>query len=194
MDSQVVIECTRRWISTMVIGLNLCPFARRVFDAGTIRYVVSEAQDEDTLAEDLARELRALAATPPEHVETTLLIHPDVLRDFLDYNDFLDVADRVVGSLRLRGVIQIASFHPDYRFADTEPDAPENYTNRSPYPMLHLLREATVSAVARDPDEMAEIPRRNVETLRRLGREWILERLNTIQDDSSRDRQPPDLR
>lgn len=177
MDKQTIIERTRRWISSLVIGLNLCPFARRVFEAEKIHYVVSDAEEEKTLLLDLARELRVLATSSIERVETTLLIHPRVLGNFLDYNDFLDAGERQVADLGLRGIIQIASFHPDYRFADTAPDAVENYTNRSPYPMLHLLREESITQVASDPNELLEIPRRNIETLRALGRDKILERL-----------------
>src|SRR5205823_1627126 len=117
MERQAVIDVTRRWISSMVIGLNLCPFARRVFEAGTIRYVVSDARDETALREDLAGELQALAAAPISAVETALLIHPRALGGFPDYNDFLGEGDRLVGALGLRGVIQIAGFHPDYQFA-----------------------------------------------------------------------------
>lgn len=182
MNHLTVIDHTRRWISSLVIGLNLCPFARRVFDADLIRCVVTEAEDETALLEDLSRELRALASTTPSKVETTLLIHPRVLRDFLDYNDFLDRAEGLLADLGLEGVIQIASFHPQYQFADADADAVENYTNRSPYPMLHLLREESVSQVARDTDEMLEIPRRNIETLRGLGREKIREILKQIEN------------
>jgi len=180
MDTQAVIECTRRWISSLVIGLNLCPFARRVFEADKIRYVVSDAQDGRALLKDLAGELAALASAPAARVETTLLIHPLALAAFLDYVDFLDVGERLVGDLGLRGTIQIASFHPEYRFAGTSPGEVENYTNRSPYPMLHLLREESISAVAGDPGQLLEIPRRNGETLRSLGREKILELLKTV--------------
>ena len=175
MDEQAVIDHTRRWISTMVIGLNLCPFARRVFDAESIRYVVSKAEGVERLLADLTAELRALNSTPIETVETTLLIHPNALGDFLDYNDFLGVADQRIADLGLEGVVQIASFHPLYQFAESGADAVENYTNRSPYPMLHLLREASVSAVSGDAEEMGKIPERNIETLRRLGRERVRE-------------------
>ena len=181
MDQQNVIDHTRRWISAMVIGLDLCPFARRVFEADTIRYVVTAAEDEKTLLEDLERELKALAACPIESVETTLLIHPRALVDFLDYNDFLGHAERCVEDLGLRGVLQIASFHPYYRFANTDADAAENYTNRSPYPMLHLLREESISAVAGDPHELLEIPRRNIQTLRALGTSKILDQLKALE-------------
>src|SRR5262245_29816680 len=153
MDQHAVIDGTRRWIASMVIGLNLCPFAERVFTAGKIRYVVTDARNEEALCSDLTGELETLAHSPITRVETTLLIHPSALGNFADYNDFLGVADRLLGELGLCGTIQIASFHPDYRFAGTEPDAVENYTNRSPYPMLHLLREQRISEAAQDPDQ-----------------------------------------
>ncbi len=180
MNEQTVIDYTREWISSMVIGLNLCPFAERVFQANKIRYVVTYAQDETTLLKDLADELEALANFPIPRVETTLLIHPCALGNFLDYNAFLDAGERLVAELGLRGTIQIASFHPDYQFAGTDPGAVENYTNRSPYPMLHLLREASISAAVSDLNELREIPRRNIETLRQLGSEKILEKLKAF--------------
>lgn len=180
MDEATVIERTRRWIEAIVIGLNLCPFAQRVFAGDKIRYVVSTAQDEATLLADLSRELGGLAIAPLETVETTLLIHPHVLSDFLDYNDFLDQAEREIETLNLTGVIQIASFHPQYQFADTTADAVENYTNRAPYPMLHLLREASIDAIADDEEALLEIPERNIETLRALGREGILTKLRDV--------------
>ncbi|MBI2808220.1 MAG: DUF1415 domain-containing protein [Planctomycetes bacterium] len=183
MNQQPVIEATRQWIASVVIGLNLCPFAQRVFDAGLIRYVVSDARDELTLLDDLARELKAL--NDSSDVETTLLIHPYVLASFLDYNDFLANAEQMVADLDLDGVIQIASFHPDYQFADTAADAVENYTNRSPYPMLHLLREASIDAVADDEEKLLEIPRRNIETLRALGKEKVLAMLAAIRKAAS---------
>jgi uncharacterized protein len=175
MEDQAVIDRTRRWIATMVIGLNLCPFARRVFEADAIRFVVSDAKDETALLADLTKEMKALASMPIKLVETTLLIHPHALGDFLDYNDFLALADRRVAALGLEGVIQIASFHPLYRFAESEANAVEDYTNRSPYPMLHLLREDSISAVANDSEELLEIPRRNIETLRKLGLRKVIE-------------------
>ena len=180
VNEQFIVERTRRWISSFVIGLGLCPFARRVFDAGRIRYAVSHARDDTALANDLANELRHLLASPCTQIETTLLIHPHVLGNFLDYNDFLGVVDQLLEELRLCGTIQVASFHPQYRFAGTEPDAAENYTNRSPYPMLHLLRETSVSQAADGSDEVLKIPRRNIETMRNLGREQILKRLLTL--------------
>jgi hypothetical protein len=182
MDNETAIEVTRRWISSMVIGFNLCPFARRVFLADKIRYVVSEAQDEMALLTDLSTELQALASTPIATVETTLLIHPRALESFLDYNDFLSVGERLVADLGLRDTVQIASFHPDYQFAGTSAGAVENYTNRAPFPMLHLLREESITKAVSDPNERLEIPRRNIETLRGLGRDNILEKLKAIEE------------
>jgi hypothetical protein len=182
VDTKAVIACTRRWISSLVIGLNLCPFARRVFEADTIRFVVSDARDGTALLKVLAGELTSLTTAPAACVETTLLIHPHALAAFLDYVDFLDTAESLVGDLGLRGVMQIASFHPEYQFAGTRPDDVENFTNRSPYPMLHLLREDSISAVAADPEALLEIPRRNGATLRSLGREKLLEMLKAVGD------------
>lgn len=163
------IAATRHWLERAVIGLNLCPFAKAAHVNERIRWVESPARDEQALLEHLLEELRLLAAADPEQTETTLLIHPHVLNDFLDYNDFLDTVDAAVEALGLAGVLQVASFHPDYRFEGTDADDVGNLTNRSPHPMLHLLREASVArAVAAFPDAGA-IYQRNVETLRRLG-------------------------
>jgi uncharacterized protein len=177
MDQQAIIECTRRWIAEVVIELNLCPFARHVFQAGQIRYVVSAAENEKTLLRDLTAEAQALALAPRTQVETTILIHPAVLGDFLAYNDFLDEAEQLVENLGLRGLLQIASFHPEYQFAGTVADAVENFTNRSPFPMLQLLRE---DSIAGDPKELRQIPKRNIATLKALGREKILAKLRSI--------------
>jgi uncharacterized protein len=165
------IDQTAQWLERAVIGLNLCPFAKAVHVKQQIRYVVSEAKTMDALAEDLVTELNLLAETSAEKVDTTLLIHPYVLNDFLDYNDFLDVADAIVEELKLTGDIQVASFHPQYQFADTDVDDITNFTNRSPYPTLHLLREASVEkAVAAFP-EAKDIFEKNMETMRGLGGE-----------------------
>ena len=178
--SEGVIAATRTWLERAVIGLNLCPFAKPVHLNNLIRYFVSDARSLARLREDLMAELRALDAADPVQCETTLLIHPHVLADFSDYNEFLEQADDAVSELGLEGVIQVASFHPRYQFEDAGPDAIENYTNRSPYPMLHLLRESSVErAVTTYPDTTA-IYRRNIETLRRLGHEgwrrlWLAE-------------------
>jgi hypothetical protein len=165
------IAATRHWLERAVIGLNLCPFAKAVHLKQQIRWVESPAVDAAGLLEDLVDELQHLAASDAATIETTLLIHPQVLKAFLDFNDFLDVADAAVRRLGLEGVIQVASFHPDYQFAGTAPDDVENLTNRSPYPMLHLLREDSIAkAVAAFPDA-ATIYERNIETVRRLGAE-----------------------
>ncbi|MDB6164482.1 MAG: hypothetical protein JWL98_1914 [Xanthomonadaceae bacterium] len=163
------IAATQRWLERAVIGLNLCPFAKAVVAKGQVRFVLSDASTRSALLAELGEELLLLRDTPAERIDTTLLIHPQVLGDFLDYNDFLDDADALVETLELDGVLQVASFHPDYRFADSEADAVEDFTNRAPYPTLHLLREDSVSrAVDAFPDPDA-IVQRNVETLRVLG-------------------------
>jgi hypothetical protein len=173
-DHAAVITATRRWVDQAVIGLNLCPFAKTVSVRGQVRYAVSDATHGAALLEDLEDELRLLSVTAAGQLDTTLLIHPRVLTDFLDYNDFLDVADAAVHRLGLAGVIQVASFHPRYQFAGTSPDDITNYTNRSPYPVLHLLREASVeAAIAAFPDA-ALIYQHNIETMQRLGIDgWI---------------------
>lgn len=166
-----VVANTVRWLERAVIGLNLCPFAKAVHVKGQIRYVVSEATTPEALADDLQRELEFLAEASAELVDTTLLIHPRALTDFLDFNDFLDVADGIVDELELDGILQVASFHPQFQFDGTEPDDITNYTNRAPYPMLHLLREDSVErAVAAFPDELA-IAETNIGTLEKLGLE-----------------------
>ena len=163
------IAATRRWLERAVIGLNLCPFAKAVHAKGQVRYVLSDADTPQALLEELGEELLRLRDTPAEAVDTTLLVHPRVLVDFLDYNDFLDDADALVEALGLDGVLQVASFHPDYRFAGTEPGDIGNFSNRAPYPTLHLLREDSVArAVAAFPDPDA-IVERNIETLRGIG-------------------------
>jgi hypothetical protein len=166
-----VVVATRTWLEKAVIGLNLCPFAAPVHLHDRIRYFVSQACSPVVLLQDLLSELRALDAADPDQCETTLLIHPNVLASFADYNDFLRRADDAVAELGLAGVVQVASFHPQYQFADAGPDDISNYTNRSPYPMLHLLRESSVErAVMRHPDTTA-IYKSNIETMRRLGHE-----------------------
>ena len=168
-DDDTVVADTRAWLERAVIGLNLCPFAKAVHTSNRVRYRVSHARDAEALLADLGDELKALHAADPQVCETTLLVHPWVLNDFLDYNDFLDVADAAVDALGLTEEIQVASFHPHYQFADTGPEDIGNYSNRSPYPTLHLLRQASVdAAVAAFPDA-AGIYEKNVATLERLG-------------------------
>ena len=160
---------TRAWVEHAVIGLNLCPFAKAPLVKGRVRLALSDATDADTLLTDLVAELRLLAAAPADGLETTLLIHPGVMGDFAEYNDFLDVADAAVAELGLEGEIQVASFHPRYQFADSEPEDLANATNRAPHPTLHLLREDSISrAVAVFPEAEA-IYEANIETMERLG-------------------------
>lgn len=164
-----MIALTRDWLEKAVIGLNLCPFAKSVHLRGQVRYVVSDATSEEALLADLLHELETLYDSDPELVETTLLIHPHVLGDFLDYNQFLEIADAAVSELQLDGEIQVASFHPDYQFAESGFDDIENFSNRSPFPTLHLLREVSVArAVAAFPDG-SRIYEKNIDTLRALG-------------------------
>lgn len=164
-----ILEATTDWLERAVIGLNLCPFARSVHVKKQIRYVVSPHTETEALLTQLIDEMNLLAETDAAVVDTTLLICPHTLSDFGAFNDFLILADMTLASLRLRGTLQIASFHPQYRFEGMAPDAIENYTNRAPYPILHLLREASISrAVASIPDA-ADIYERNEATLRKLG-------------------------
>lgn len=164
-----ILAATRKWLERAVIGLNLCPFAKAVHVKGQVRYVVSPARTDDALLGDLERELKFLTEAAPEDVDTTLLVAPDVLTDFADFVRFLDLVEVVLRSYGLVGILQVASFHPDYVFADAEPDDLANYTNRAPYPTLHLLRESSLDrATAAFPDA-ADIYQRNIEALRKLG-------------------------
>ena len=169
MNHQKIIKVVHHWVETLVVGLNLCPFAKRELINNRVRFTVTEATTEQQLLATLQAELELL--NNDQSVETTLLIHPDVLQDFYDYNEFLDYADGLLIQMELDGVYQIASFHPNYQFADTEPDDVENYSNRSPYPLLHLIREQSLErAIANYPDS-DQIPQRNVELLKSLGRD-----------------------
>jgi len=164
-----VIAATRHWLEKAVIGLRLCPFAASPYLRGLIRYRVSEQQSPEGLAEELTQELKFLAAADPLRCETSLLIHPHVLGDFLDYNQFLHQADAAVAALGLIGELQIASFHPAYQFAGSASNDVENCSNQSPYPMLHLLREASVARAAATFPGVDGIGSRNMATLRELG-------------------------
>jgi len=171
VSNEDAIAATKLWLERAVIGLNLCPFAKGVQVKNQIRYVVSAAQTSEELLRDLLGEFEVLAESSAATIDTILLIHPHVLTDFLDYNDFLEVVEAALVEVDLDGELQVASMHPNYQFADTEPDDITNYTNRSPYPTLHLLREASIEqAVAAFPDA-AQIFDKNIETMRRLGHE-----------------------
>jgi len=160
---------TRAWVERVVIGLKLCPFAPAPALKGTIRYAMSDAETAEALLEDLATELHLLVEAPPEQLETTVLVHPRVLQDFSDFNDFLEIADEALQTMGLEGEIQIASFHPQYQFADTGPDDIGNETNRSPYPTLHLLREASVARAVESFGDTHSISAANLATLAKLG-------------------------
>lgn len=170
-DNAAIVSATRHWLEAAVIGLNLCPFAKSVHVKGQVRYALSDARTPEELLGDLVGELQHLHGTPAEVTDTTLLIHPWVLTDFLDYNAFLDVAEATVDELGLSGELQVASFHPDYQFADTHADDIGNFTNRSPYPLLHLIREASIDRAVEAFPDAEEIYSRNIETMERLGLE-----------------------
>lgn len=168
--AQAIAE-TRAWLEHAVIGLNLCPFAKAVHVRGQVRYAVCESADPEVLLQQLADELQQLAATDAAEVDTCLLIHPAALTDFDDYNQFLDAAEALVEELGLDGVLQVASFHPQYRFEGTEPGEIENATNQSPYPMLHLLREESIDRAVEAFPEPEAIYEANQRTLAALGHE-----------------------
>ena len=168
-DDDQIIAATRNWLEKAVIGLNLCPFAKAVHVKQQVRYVVSNATTPEALLEHLMDELQLLSDTDPDATDTTLLIHPFVLNDFLDYNEFLDVADAAVEDMQLDGELQVASFHPDYQFADSDVNDIGNYSNRSPYPILHLLREESITRAVEAFPEAADIFDKNIATLEKLG-------------------------
>ncbi len=163
------IAATRDWVDRAVIGLNLCPFAKSVQVKGQVRYVLSGAVRPEDLLAELKRELGHLAEVDPEVTDTTLLVHPLVLQDFLDFNDFLADAEAVLDQLGLEGTLQIASFHPQFQFAGTREDDISNFSNRSPYPTLHLIREASIDRAVEAFPEAETIYERNIETLEKLG-------------------------
>ena len=170
----IVIADTVRWLEKAVIGLNLCPFAKSVHVKGQIHYVVSQATDAEGVAIDLHRELEALAEISPEKRDTTLLILPHALQDFLDFNDFTELADDLVEELDLGGILQVASFHPMFQFEGTDVDDVTNCTNRAPYPTLHLIREDSIDKAVEVFPEAETIYERNMETLEKIGIEgWL---------------------
>ncbi len=169
MTDEDVLKHTRRWLEKAVIGLNLCPFAKAVYVKNQVRLVVSQARHADDLLEELDRELDLLVATPAEEIDTTLLIHPTLFDDFLDFNDFLEIAEGVLDEHALEGVVQLASFHPKFQFDGTEPDDIGNYTNRAPFAMLHLLREESIDRAVQAFPEAEAIFEENIKTLEKLG-------------------------
>lgn len=168
-----IIAQTRHWLDHVVIARQLCPFAQRPAEEERVRFIVTDSARPEFLLDDLLHELNHLRATPVAAVETTLLIHPGVLENFHDYNDFLDLAEELLAQEGFEGEFQIASFHPDYQFADTRFEDAENYTNRSPWPMLHILREASLEAAIAAHDDVAAIPQRNIALMDELGTEAL---------------------
>ncbi len=166
MKREIVIEATRQWIKAFVLQYNLCPFAHEPFNKNKIRYVVEPASTIDALIKTYLTELSFLVDVNAEEVETTLIVHPNVLQDFLPYNDFLYEAENLLEEAGLSGVIQVASFHPRYQFADLSYDDPANKTNRSPYPMLHLLREESVGKAVESYGDTDKIWQRNMKVMR----------------------------
>ena len=182
LENTEIIEPVRRWVETIVVDLNLCPFAKRELVKNRVRFAVTQAITEEQLLSALQSELELLSTEPA--IETTLLIHPDVLHDFYDYNQFLSYAEGLLLQMKLEGVFQIASFHPDYQFAGTDSADAENYTNRSPYPMLHLIREESLErAIAAYPD-VDKIPLRNTELMSILGEDKLQRLLQACFDGS----------
>ena len=169
-QEKTVLDDTRRWVQRAVIGLNLCPFAKSVEVNQRLRVVASPARTPEDLLKELAHELLALNRADPDETETTLIVHPWVLNDFLDFNDFLGAADALVDDLELDGVLQVASFHPDYQFEGTDADDVDNLSNRSPYPTLHLLREESIERAIESMPDTDAIYEANIDTLRRIGR------------------------
>jgi hypothetical protein len=167
-NAAAVIAATQHWLTRAVIGLNLCPFAKAVHVKNQIRYAVSEAHDVEGVLTDLEAELQQLQAADPQRIDTTLVIFPRALADFVEFNDCVFFAERLVAQMGLEGILQVASFHPHYQFEGSDTDDIENYTNRAPYPILHLLRESSITRAVDAYPDAAGIYERNMETLRRL--------------------------
>lgn len=170
-NDEEIILAVRQWVETFVVGMNLCPFAKRELVKNRVRFVTTAATTAEQLLQVLQTELELLNADPS--VETTLLIHPAVLQDFYDFNDFLSLADSLLVDMELEGIYQVASFHPDYQFGGTRPSDAENYTNRAPYPVLHLLREESLERVIADYPDVDDIPERNIELMNSLGKDKL---------------------
>ena len=182
LDTEKVIGTTRQWVDKVVVGLNLCPFAKRELMTGSLFFEVSEAETEEDLLVDLQKALNLI--NEDADVETMLLIHPAVLQKFYDYNEFLNYADALLVQMGLEGIYQIASFHPDYQFADTEANDLCNYTNKSPYPMLHLIAEESVEKAIESHPDSDSIPLRNIELLESLGKSEMQRLLEQCADSS----------
>ena len=183
MNSDDIIRPVRAWVEQLVVAERLCPFARRPLEAGAVRFVATNATGEAGLLEALTVEAHHLLEHPD--IETTLLIHPHALGEFSTYNQFLDEVDALLRHLEVEGVIQVASFHPNYQFAGTDPEDAENYSNRSPYPLLHLIREESIDAAVAAYDQIEEIPERNIAHLKHIGASTLARRLAACFQDSN---------
>jgi hypothetical protein len=181
LEEDKIIGSVRQWVETVVVNLNLCPFAKRELLNKRVRFSITPAITEAQLLQALQVELELLESE--SSIETTLLIHPQVLQNFYDYNQFLNDADQLLVEMELVGIFQIASFHPDYQFGDTGPDDLENYTNRSPFPLLHIIREDSLERVIAEFKDVEQIPARNIATINALGREKLEALLQACFDD-----------
>ena len=171
LENNKAAASVRQWVESIVVGLNLCPFAKRELVKNRIRFAVTEASTEEKLLKALEAELELI--NQDRSVETTLLIHPEVLQDFYDFKLFLAYIDHLLVRMNLKGVFQVASFHPDYQFYGTESDDAENYTNRSPYPVLHLIREESLERVIADYPDVDQIPARNIGLMNSFGKDKL---------------------
>lgn len=167
------ISETKNWVEKVVIGLNLCPFAKPVFVKNQIKFALSEAENPQDLTEDLVKELVFLTGIEGDDTETTILVHPFVLQDFGHYIDYVELANDIIYQLNLEGILQIASFHPNYQFEGTNKEDLENYTNRSPYPMLHIIREDTIEKAVKTYTNVDEIPQNNIKKVKSLGKDFF---------------------
>lgn len=170
-DNETILRHTQTWLEKAIIGLNLCPFAKAPYVKNQVRIQISHAKHLDAFLQDLDNEIQLLLNTPAEEIETTLLIHPTLFPDFLLFNDMLDIADQAIVDNQAEGIIQIAPFHPDFQFADTEADEISNFTNRSPYPTLHLIRESSIDKATQAFPDAAVIFERNIALLQEMGHE-----------------------
>jgi uncharacterized protein len=171
LKNELIIESVQQWVEQFVVELNLCPFAKREIVKNRVRYNVTEATTQAQLLVALETELGFLSESTA--IETTLLIHANILHDFYEYNQFLDIADGLLQEMNLEGVFQIASFHPQYQFGGTEINDAENFTNRSPYPILHLLREDSLEQAIAEHADVDQIPVRNIQLMNQLGEEKL---------------------
>lgn len=181
-----IVSVVQQWVQSVIVDLNLCPFAKREFVNNRVRFSVTDATTEEQLLIALQDEMKLL--NDDLSIETTLLIHPEVLQSFSDYNEFLSYVDALVVDLELEGVYQVASFHPDYQFADTEQNAAENYTNRSPYPLLHILREESLEQAIADYADVDQIPARNIALMNSMGEEKLKSLLHACFDKEDKER------